>query len=37
MAWAVSKNAVYLIYPEGAKLPKDRFGHWDNSGSGSFH
>lgn len=30
-AWAYSKNAVYLIYPEKAKLPKDRFGHWDSS------
>jgi hypothetical protein len=27
-AWANSKNAVYLIYPEKAELPKDRFGHW---------
>jgi hypothetical protein len=27
-AWANSRNAVYLIYPEGAELPKDRFGHW---------
>ena len=27
-AWANSKNAVYLIYPENAELPKDRFGHW---------
>ena len=30
-AWAHSKNAVYLIYPEKAKLPKDRFGHWDSA------
>ncbi len=29
-AWAYSKNAVYLIYPEDAKPPKDRFGHWDS-------
>jgi hypothetical protein len=29
-AWANSKNAVYLIYPEGSELPKDRFGHWEN-------
>ncbi|MGO9200212.1 MAG: C39 family peptidase [Limisphaerales bacterium] len=28
-AWACSKNTVYLIYPENAKLPEDRFGHWD--------
>ena len=27
-AWAHSRNAVYLIYPERAKIPKDRFGHW---------
>lgn len=27
-AWATSKNAAYLVYPEGAKLPVDRFGHW---------
>jgi hypothetical protein len=30
-AWAHSKNAAYFIYPEKAKLPKDRFGHWDSS------
>jgi hypothetical protein len=30
-AWANSKNAVYLIYPENAALPKDRFGHWSNA------
>jgi hypothetical protein len=29
-AWAYSKNAVYLIYPENAVLPEDRFGHWDS-------
>ena len=27
-AWANSRNAVYLIYPDGTELPKDRFGHW---------
>ena len=27
-AWSYSHNTVYLIYPEKAKLPKDRFGHW---------
>lgn len=27
-AWAHSRNAVYLIYPERAKVPRDRFGHW---------
>jgi hypothetical protein len=26
-AWAYSKNAVYLVAPEG-KLPLSRFGHW---------
>jgi hypothetical protein len=29
-AWAHSRNAAYLIYPENAQLPKDRFGHWSN-------
>jgi hypothetical protein len=29
-AWANSRNAVYLIYPEDADIPKDRFGHWDS-------
>jgi hypothetical protein len=32
-AWANSRNAVYLIYPEAAKIPKDRFGHWDSGTS----
>ncbi|MGA2657872.1 MAG: C39 family peptidase [Verrucomicrobiota bacterium] len=32
-AWAYSKNAVYLIYPENARLPEDRFGHWDSPAS----
>jgi hypothetical protein len=27
-AWKKSKNAVYLVYPESAKVPADRFGHW---------
>jgi hypothetical protein len=27
-AWKYSKNTVYLVYPEGAVLPPDRFGHW---------
>lgn len=30
-AWKNSKNAVYLIYPERARTPKDRFGHWDST------
>jgi hypothetical protein len=28
-AWRASKNTVYLVYPESAKIPADRFGHWD--------
>jgi hypothetical protein len=27
-AWACSRNTVYLVYPETAPLPTDRFGHW---------
>lgn len=27
-AWAYSRNAAYLIYPQNASVPKDRFGHW---------
>ena len=33
-AWAYSKNAAYFIYPEKAKLPEDRFGHWESSTAG---
>jgi hypothetical protein len=29
-AWAHSKNAAYLVYPEDAVVPRDRFGHWDS-------
>ena len=29
-AWSVSRNTVYLIYPESYEVPKDRFGHWDS-------
>ncbi|EEF58758.1 C39 family peptidase [Pedosphaera parvula] len=29
-AMAYTKNAIYLIYPEETKIPKDRFGHWDS-------
>ena len=29
-AWRESRNTVYLVYPAGAKLPPDRFGHWDS-------
>lgn len=28
-AWQNSHNTVYLIYPETATLPPDRFGHWE--------
>lgn len=28
-AWKTSHNTVYLVYPEDARLPSDRFGHWD--------
>jgi hypothetical protein len=28
-AWHSSHNTVYLVYPEDAKVPPDRFGHWD--------
>jgi len=28
-AWMKSHNAVYLVYPEGARIPPDRFGHWE--------
>jgi len=27
-AWTKSHNAVYLVYPEHASIPKDSFGHW---------
>lgn len=27
--WGRSKFLVYLIYPEGAKLPADTYGHWN--------
>jgi hypothetical protein len=26
--WGYSHNATYLVYPENAEIPKDRFGHW---------
>ncbi|MDW8308810.1 MAG: C39 family peptidase [Verrucomicrobiales bacterium] len=29
-AWAYKHNTVYLVYPPGARLPTDRFGHWDS-------
>ncbi|MEY4387084.1 MAG: hypothetical protein RLY20_2367 [Verrucomicrobiota bacterium] len=27
-SWAYSKQTVYLVYPEGEKLPTDKLGHW---------
>lgn len=27
-AWRHSRRTVYLIYPETARVPPDRFGHW---------
>jgi hypothetical protein len=27
-AWSKSHHVVYLLYPEAAKIPRDRFGHW---------
>jgi hypothetical protein len=30
-AWAVSRNTVYLVYPQEYSTPVDRFGHWDSS------
>jgi hypothetical protein len=32
-AWAYSRNTVYLIYPTNARIPTDRFGHWDSATS----
>ncbi len=32
-AWAYSKNAAYILLPEKATPPKDRFGHWDSKTS----
>jgi hypothetical protein len=28
-AWKESHNTVYLVYPETAQIPADRFGHWE--------
>lgn len=33
-AWAASHRTVYVVYPEGTKLPEDRFGHWSIAQSG---
>ncbi len=32
-AWTYSKNAAYIIIPEKATPPKDRFGHWESKTS----
>jgi hypothetical protein len=29
-AWQASHNTVYLVYPETARIPANRFGHWEN-------
>jgi hypothetical protein len=29
-AWSKSRNAVYLVYPDGTAIPRDRFGHWEH-------
>ncbi|HEV2693343.1 MAG TPA: C39 family peptidase [Verrucomicrobiae bacterium] len=28
-SWTKSHNAVYLVYPVGAKIPHNSFGHWE--------
>jgi hypothetical protein len=28
-SWAKSHHAVYLVYPDDASIPPDRFGHWE--------
>src|SRR5207245_11400924 len=28
-SWMKSHNAVYLVYPENARIPPDQFGHWE--------
>src|SRR4051812_39417583 len=32
-AWSTSHHTFYLVYPEGTRLPIDRFGHWDFNSS----
>ncbi len=29
-SWTKSHNAVYFVYPFGAKIPADKHGHWEN-------
>jgi hypothetical protein len=31
-AWKKSRNTVYLVYPESARVPADPLGHWDRGG-----
>ena len=28
-SWTKSHNAVYVVYPVGAKIPANHFGHWE--------
>jgi hypothetical protein len=28
-SWTKSHNAVYLVYPASAKIPRDKYGHWE--------
>jgi hypothetical protein len=28
-AWAASHNTVYLAYPAHARIPENRYGHWE--------
>ena len=28
-SWTKSHNAAYLVYPVRAKIPKDKYGHWE--------
>ena len=32
-AWMKSHNAVYLVYPEKARVPKAKLPHWDSRGA----
>ena len=29
-SWTKSHNAVYLVYPADAKIPADKYGHWEH-------
>jgi hypothetical protein len=28
-SWTKSRNAVYLVYPIGVKIPPNKYGHWE--------